>query len=468
MFEQQSYDKATVATAPQPEGDLFGRYEIKNWEFSPLIYKILAASAVLHLAVLAFISQTNVLTMRGCDSPWVGRVCQVVDMTYLGAMLYGTDREYADVAYERTQLDPDDEIIYIIETAENRPLEYPEGYFQIANPLQYEMLRQQAAAGLNGTDLPGVVTPGMSIPNNDGDLLKIPANPPASNPNAFTDNSSSPLYRVGDGSSNAGTIRPRNARDRRNRPPSTNTDEKDPGETVANSNTNTAQAPQPAPSPNPDEATADKFGVLINKRPLKERATETLTKLEQSGLKLDKAFKVVIEGTLGLAKDGKTVVLKNPKPVAVDPNIPNDPEMVKLAQDWILAVGDSGWLGYLEKLELRKKPSSKKVVITVEQNDTEFLASIRSQVTTANEANTLATSLRTFITLGALGAKDDVLTFLKAATTGTEGSDVILNIKFEKPVVQQLIQRKLAESKEPKAEPSSTALISGTPNTASK
>lgn len=467
MFEQESYDKATVQVESQP-GGLFHNYEIKPWGFSPAIYKVIAASAILNLAFLAVVSQTSVLTARGCDSPWVGNVCRVVDMAYLGAMLFGTEREYADVAYVRTELDPDDEIVYIIETAENRPLDYPEGYFQIANPVQYAMLQQQAADGLHGTDQFGVVTPGTSIPNNDNDLLKTPQNLPAENPNAFNDNSSSSSpWKFEESSPNAGTVRPRSPRDRRNRP-SANTETKEPDETVANSNTNTPQVPQATPSPNPDDATPDKFGVVINKRPLKDRATETLAKLEQSSLKLDKSFKVVIEGTLGLAKDGKTVILKNPKPVAVDPKVPNDPEMVKLAQEWILAVGDSGWLGYLEKLDLKKKPSSKKVVITVEQNDTEFVATLRSQVSSPNEANTLATTLRNFISLGALAAKDDDLVFLKATTSGSEGNDVVLNIKFEKPVVQQMIQRKLAESKEPKTEPSSTAINSGTGNTASK
>jgi hypothetical protein len=141
--------------------------------------------------------------------------------------------------------------------------------------------------------------------------------------------------------------------------------------------------------------------------------------------------------------------------------------MVKLAQDWILAVGDAGWLGYLEKLDPKKKPSSKRVTITVEQNDSQFVASVQSELASPNEANTMATALRNFITLGALGAKDDELEFLKAASTASDGNNLILNLKFDKPVVQQMIQRKLAESKAP-AEPSSTAVNKPVNSTASK
>src|SRR5688572_22271757 len=170
MFEQESYDKATVQTPSQP-GELFHNYEIRNWDYSPTLYKILAASAVLNLAVLAFIAQTNLLTLRGCDSPFVGRVCQVLDMAYVGAMIYGTDREYVDEAYENIDLGEAD-ITFIDVTGETPPLSYPEGYFQIANPVQYEMLRQAAAGS---TDITSAYSP---LPSNDIDLMKIRPNPP--------------------------------------------------------------------------------------------------------------------------------------------------------------------------------------------------------------------------------------------------------------------------------------------------
>ena len=103
MFEQQSYDNES-RQVESLDGDLFRNYEIKNWEYSPVLYKILAISAVLNLAVLAFIGQTNLLTLRGCESPFVGRVCQVLDMAYVGAMMFGTDREFVDEAYENIDL----------------------------------------------------------------------------------------------------------------------------------------------------------------------------------------------------------------------------------------------------------------------------------------------------------------------------------------------------------------------------
>ncbi len=474
MFEQESYDRATAPTVSQP-GELFYNYEIKSWFFTPALYKMLAIAAVVNLAFLAVVSQTNVLTARGCDSPWVGRVCQVVDMAYVGAMLFGTEREYADVAYEKTEL-ADADITYIDVTGEAPPLSYPEGYFQVANPVQFAMLQQQAANGVNGVNgMPGTYPQGFtSAPNNDADLLKQRANPPAPNPNAFSDDSSSSdLFKVEDKAPSSGGFSARKGRGGRVGRPSNNSNSSTstPNDTtVAEGNTNTQAIPPLNPAVDPaDEAKADQFGVFINKRPLKDRAKETIVQVAAKDLKLDKSFKVVIEGTLGLAKDGKTTVLKNPKLIPVDPKIPNDPEMVKLAQDWILAVGDAGWYAYLDRLDDKTKIKSGKVVITIEQNDTDFVANIRSEKASENSAKSIASGLGLLLQAAAAAAKGDEQTFLKAATAPTsEGKTLILNFSFPKPIVQEMIQRKLAEAKEQKTEPNSTALGSVKNTTAIK
>ena len=79
-----------------------------------------------------------------------------------------------------------------------------------------------------------------------------------------------------------------------------------------------------------DEATQDQFGIYINKRPTKDFAAEALRKLENKQIILDTPFRVTIQGKLGLAKDGKTVILKDAKQV----NSPNanagDPAMLAM------------------------------------------------------------------------------------------------------------------------------------------
>lgn len=476
MFEQESYDKATEPTVTSQPGELFHNYEIKTWFSTQTLYKMLAISAVINLAFLAVVSQTNVLTARGCDSPWVGRVCQVVDMAYVGALLFGTEREYADVEYERTQLSPDDEIVYLDVTNVAPPLDYPQGYFQIANPIQYQMLQQQAANGTNGMSnftMPGIAPPSYTpaTPNNDSDILKQRANPPAANPGAFTDDSASDslIKDGGTTAGNPGTFASRKGRGGKIRPSGTNTAGTKPDETTtANTNTQTPQVPEVKPE-NADEAKADQFGVFINKRPLKDRAKETVAEVEAKDIKLDKSFKVVIEGTLGLGKDGKTTVLKNPKLVPLDPKTPNDPEMVKLAQDWILAVGDAGWYAYLDRLDDKTKVKSGKVVIAIEQNDTDFIANVRSEKASENAAKSIASGLGLLLQAAAAASSGDEQTFLKAASAPTsDGKTLVLNFSFPKPLVQELIQRKLAEAKAEKDAPSSTAVNSAKSTTASK
>src|SRR5215213_7627042 len=106
MFEQ-SYDQEVSEVRTQP-GDLFYNYEIRNWNFTPRLYRILAASAVFNILALVIVGTSGLLTARGCNSPFVGRVCQVLDTVYVGALIFGTESEYADSDYTKTNLEDAD------------------------------------------------------------------------------------------------------------------------------------------------------------------------------------------------------------------------------------------------------------------------------------------------------------------------------------------------------------------------
>src|SRR5438270_5091987 len=98
MFEQPLYEFHPAA-APVPEHDLFSDYEIKSWVLTPRIYKILGLSLLLNILAIIIVAQGSLLTRKGCDSPFVGSVCQVLDTVYVGSLLFGTEREYVDAAY---------------------------------------------------------------------------------------------------------------------------------------------------------------------------------------------------------------------------------------------------------------------------------------------------------------------------------------------------------------------------------
>jgi hypothetical protein len=195
---------------------------------------------------------------------------------------------------------------------------------------------------------------------------------------------------------------------------------------------------------------------------MRVKAEETIADINANKVKTDTNFKVVVTGTLGLAKDGKTVVLKNTKPV-IDPKAPkNDPAMEKLVQDWILAVGDAGWFGYLDKLK------SKQLTITIEQNDAELVASVKADQPSENLARSAASGLNVVLQGAALAVKDDEKTFLEKAIVTAEGKTFVLNFAIPKPIVQEMIQRKLAEQAAGTQKPSGITMTPQGNNTAAK
>src|SRR5687768_8700542 len=180
MFEQELYNHEASELRTRP-GDLFHNYEIRNWNFSPRLYKILGLSAIFNILALFVIGTSGMLTTRGCEAPFVGRVCQVLDTVYVGSLIFGTERDYVDAPYEKTDLG-DAEVTFVDVTGVTPPLTYPEGYFQLANP------EQQFS---NVTDpmmsSPGFIAPGIPTkPTMGGSgLINTPPIAPPSNPNAF-------------------------------------------------------------------------------------------------------------------------------------------------------------------------------------------------------------------------------------------------------------------------------------------
>ena len=481
MFEQSLYDQEPIRephsetpVEPLREGDLFGTYEIKSWSLSPRLYKILGASAVVNIFALLLFAQTSVLTMKGCDSPLVGSVCQVLDTVYVGAMLFGTEREYVDADYEKTKLSEAD-ITYIELPPESEKLQYPPDYFQIANPIEYQaMIDAQNNDGLP----PGYVAPG--IPGNAGmpagyppphtsgsSIFDTPARTPKRNNNVVDLNK---LPKDLDDNDVAGTNPITQGKKPKGGQPTANIPRTD-----GNGDVPGFPGVKPTPDPNAqagtdpkDEGAPDQFGIYINKRPIKDKAKDTIAKVEANEVKLDAAFKVVISGTLGIKKDGKTVGLKNPKLVPPADGTKNDPVMEKLVTDWIIAVGDAGWYGYLDKFDDAKKVKDKKVVITVEQSDSEFFASVKAEQADENIAKTLSSGLIGLLGIANGRSSGDEQVFLQAATSTVEGKMLVLNIRMPKPQVQEMIQRKLAEQKADPKQPNGNAVVRPNNNTAER
>lgn len=444
-----------MAAEPLHEGDLFYHYEVRTWDIGPRIYKILGISAAANLLAFLVIATTPVLTMKGCDSPLVGGVCQVLDTLYVASTLFGTEREYADAVYDKTDIANAD-VTFVDVSGVTPPISYPEGYFQIANPEQYQaMLAMQNDPNFGaGSTMPGI-PPGlaMTTPSQGHTIFDTQQNLPKQNPNAVSGDLPSGFGGSGGSTASNGN---------KPKPPKP---DKTPKPDATPGGDTTAQA---TPSPSPaDEGEVDKFGVYINKRPITELAKTTLEDVDAKKVNLATNFRVTVVGTLGLASDGKTVMLKNAKLVP-DPNIKNDPKMQEFIVNWIKAVSSAGWLGYFDVIDKQSKLKNKQVQFTVQQDDNDFYAVIKAQQSDANAANAAQSGLNVILSAAAPAASGDTATFLQSAKAGQDGSFLVLNIHMPKQTVQEMVQRKLAESKEPPNKPNSTSLNLGNNNTAGR
>ena len=331
MFEQSLYETKPVAT-PLGQGDLFHNYEIKTWDISSRIYKILAISAIGNILAILIVSQTSLLTLKGCDSPLVGRVCQVLDTVYVGSMMFGTDREYVDAVYDKTELG-DTDITFVDVSGETPPLSYPEGYFQLANPLEYQASLDAATDPMLTPGFPGF--PGgfpVTTPSTGGSLIDTPPVTPKVNPNVI--DGDLPTFGGTTGTSNPTRGRRKFGRGGRIKPSVPD------GDDTASTDAKPAATATPTPTPMASDAVT---AVEINKKPLTDFADDVSAKWEAKEIDLNKDFTLVLNAFI--TADGKLDRAKS----KFDPKKTlGDPKMIDVGKAALEALGDSGYLTYLK------------------------------------------------------------------------------------------------------------------------
>ena len=430
MFEQSLYNQEAFAPVPEAhEGDLFYRYEIKNWNLGSRIYKILVISALVNVLFFAFVAQTNLLTRKGCESPITSTVCQVIDMAFVADTIFGTKRDYVDEVYEKTSLKDADVTFVDVSNAETQ-LEYPEGYFALENPEQAAMLAQ-----LNNTNNGYTLPPPMP----QTDLLHTTPIIPKANPNAVDgDIPTSPLGDLTDNSnSSIGPIRkvrgPRKF-------PSANTGN--------GSNDNTVQATAtPNPSPITSNPVAD---VTINREVLKGWGKDIADKVDKKEVDLSKNFSVVADVTL--TPDGKldnSIDKKTKQPKSQFVKWEGDPQMIDVVKSAIEAIGDSGWLGYL------KNQGVDRARLTFTQDDQQLYVVISSEMTSEEKARSVSSGLNGLIQGALIGANsnfiklgDDEKTLLANARVTPDKKVMTLNFSLPKPLAQEMINRNVEKAKQ--------------------
>ena len=462
MFEQSlyktEYQTEPVAT-PVAEGDLFHDYEIRNWELSSRIYKILGVAGAFNLLALLVFSQTSVLTMKGCDSPLVGQVCQALDTIYVASTLFGTDRDYIDAVYDKTDLG-DAEITFVDVTGVTPPLSYPEGYFQLANPVEYQAMLDAASNTAFPTDIPGFPQ-GFSVttPSRGGSVIDTDPVYPKANPNVI--DGDLPKYNPNSGvASKAPIQRKRNRGGRVIKTPTVDSVDGTPDdEQIAK----VKPSPSPTPAPKVDP-TAAPNAYDINKRPFADLANNVNDLLDKKQVKLESPFVVNAQGKL--TKEGKL----DPKSFRWGEVASADQKMIDVVKEAVEAINDSGYLQYLKDI------SGKDFNLMLKQDETNISAVVQSELESDLRAKSMKGSLDLVIAFArskksgpeADQNDKDELVLLENAKVETDGKKVVIKFIVPKEIALQMIQRKLAEQKALPKQPNGNTVTSSNDNTAKK
>ncbi len=431
MFEQSLYKQPPHPT-PSEDTDLFKNYEIKTWEKSSKLYKILGISAIGNILAILVIAQTSLLTMKGCDSPLVGRVCSVLDVVYVSSLLFGTDREVIDAAYDDTKIG-DADITFVDVTGAAPPLSYPEGYFQIANPDQFQASLDAMNNLAFNNGMPDLDTGGIqTFPSTGGNLLDTPPVLPQTNPNVITGDL--PSFDSGSTSS----YKPPKPR----RTPKI----KNPGyppDIDDNAVAQTKPSPTPTPVPLPTAMNSDEVkSVEINKKPLVDFADDIAAKWETKEVDLNQPFSVVLNAVL--ADDGSLDLKKSKFDPTKDKG---DQKMVAVGKAALEALGKSNYLSYLKNLDVDK------FTATLVQDEDQITVVITSAQKSPEMAKTVASGINSYISIGKTVTDNpsDERTLLDGAKVTAEGKNFVLNFAVPKPIAQEMINRKLKEASAKKA-----------------
>jgi hypothetical protein len=413
------------------EQELFQQYELKGWQFSAHLYKIIGASVLANLVLFAFMAQANFLTGKTCDSPIASGVCSVLDTLYVGSMIAATDAGFVDKPYNPTEILDSDEIT-MVEYSE--PLKYPEGYFALANPEQTQPITTDAMGNqINSTvtGIPGItnVNP-TSVNPSPMDLTQTKQNLPKQRKTpAFSGN----LPTTQDFSA---VNNPTSKNIKNNRTiiaPLSDDSSKDLKDTTAENKDKTNQ----------DKSEPVKLGE-INRKPFEDMGDEINEKRAQNKIDLTKNFSVTLDGTIkadGTFDADKTRFIYSK----------GDEEMVNAAKKALKAVGSSGFLGLL------KSNGIDRVNITLVQDDTQIYAIVISDQKTPEKAATTASGINALLSAAIFADEsnlkkldDNSRVLVKNSKITSDKNNFVLKFLLPKQDAQAIIKKTLDDRAEKK------------------
>ena len=171
----------------------------------------------------------------------------------------------------------------------------------------------------------------------------------------------------------------------------------------------------------------------INKKVLKDFAAYANDLKNQGKLDLNKPFEVVIEAELDA--NGKLINPRFTKKAG-------DENLIDLFGRMVAALNDSGFLTYLQPIS--KDNPGATIRITIKQGEENVLASVESETSSPQRAESLASALNNLLYFGAgsrAGKDEEVL--MKNTSATPDGKKVVVNFAMPRQTVVDLIKRQM-------------------------
>ncbi|HET6973118.1 MAG TPA: hypothetical protein VFH96_03785, partial [Pyrinomonadaceae bacterium] len=358
--------------------ELFEKFEVNREPRWIVLTRLIGASVVLHLILMTLVVYVPALR----------------DGLNIGALIANT--KFVEKPYEATQIGDDVQFVQL-----NEKFHYPEGYFALEAQIDGKMPAQLVAA--SDPFAPKIISQASK--------------------EKYVDPEASPSPSPGASGSPAGS-------------PTASSSPVSPASAVAQASPS-ASPLTPAEAQKQLEKSAEQNGLTlpdeneINKQVLKDFANYANDLKTQGKLDFDKPFEVVIEAELD--DKGK---LKNPRFTKKA----GDENLVELFGKLVAALNDSGFLIYLQPIT--KDNPGAKVKITVKQGEKEVLASVESETTSSERAESLAKTLNTALYFGATSrAGHDEETLMKNTNASPDGKRVVVNFSMPRQSVVDMIQK---------------------------
>ena len=360
--------------------ELFEKFEVNRDPRWQVISKLLVASLVLHLVFV-----------------WaVIYIPAVRDTLNIAALIANT--KYVDKDYNATLIGDDVQLVQLSEK-----FHYPEGYFALEQQLATGQVPGQTAAV--DPFAPKIISQASKQSKIAPEALASPSPSPvaSASPVASPAASASPApSAIAQASPSASPLTPEQAQQEL--------------EKTAEQNNVTR----------PDENE-------INNKVLKDFAAYANDLKNQGKLDFEKPFEIEIEAKLddkGRLKDAKFTKKAG------------DENLVALFGKLVSALNDSGFLTYLQPIS--KDNPDATVKITVKQGEKEVLASVISEASSPERAESLAKALNTLLFFGAgsrAGHDEEVL--MKNTNASPDGKRVVVNFSMPRQSVVDMIKKNL-------------------------